>query len=903
MNQDHRKQVEALFEEVIDHPPTEWDRVVEELCGGDQTLWQEVQRLLSAHVRAEGLLERSFNMRDALEVEAKRRSGGEQVGRYRILQEIGRGGMGRVYLAERADGQFRRRVALKVISEADPDLHARVLAERQILAGLEHPNIGRLLDGGATEDGRPYLVLEYVDGLPVDLYCDRMRLSIRERLKLFHTVLKAVEHAHHNLVVHRDLKPSNILVTPSGEVKLLDFGIAKILNPNLAGGTAPLTRAQDRALTPEYASPEQVRGEAITTAADIYSLGVVLYQILSGHRPYLLPDGALPEMVRVICEEDPVPPSQRVSGQAHSARQNGGEGRVALVAIARARHTTTARLHRQLKGDLDAIVMKALRKEPLRRYGSVELLSQDIQHFLDGSAVEARKGSRWYRLGKWARRHRGEAVAATLVVASLVGGAGVVTWQAGVASRERDRATSALRESEEVTEFLLGLFQASDPWESPGGEVTALDLLGRGVTRANDLGEEPLVQARMLEVMAEAHRNLGRFEDEEGLEARVVELLAAERGEEDPAVAQAMVRWGAALSRSGRYDRARVVLNRAYEIQERVLGRGSLELSTTLEAQARVDIYLGDLETAETRARESLAMREETLGPDAAQTLDIYGTLASILRYQGRYREAEAGFREVLARRRRLGSPDPVALSSDLLQVAGMIIEHGGDLQEAGELGREALALQAPGQGRPTLNRVWALTTLAQLAQLEGNLPEAERLLREGVSERRRTFGDMHPLVAESLGTLGMYLGSVGRLAEAEASLRESAEINSRTVGTSHTRYAGSLNGLAEVLGKSGKLEEADSLAREALRIRREAQGPGVVTVAETMRVLAEIRQERGMYESAESYLLQALEIAEGFPVDAPLPRKVHGQLADLYQAMGRGRESARHRTLASAGS
>ncbi|MGW8267485.1 MAG: tetratricopeptide repeat protein, partial [Longimicrobiales bacterium] len=458
-------------------------------------------------------------------------------------------------------------------------------------------------------------------------------------------------------------------------------------------------------------------------------------------------------------------------------------------------------------------------------------------------------------------------------------------------------------ESEEVTEFLLGLFQASDPWESPGGEVTALDLLGRGVTRANDLGEEPLVQARMLDVMAEAHRNLGRFEDEAGLEARVVELLAAERGEEDPAVAEAMVRWGAALSRNGRYDRARVVLARAHEIQEKVLGRGSLELSATLEAQARVDIYLGDLETAEERARESLAIQEEALGPDAAPTLNIYGTLASILRYQGRTTEAEAGFREVLARRRRLAAPDPVALSSDLLQVAGMIIAYGGDQQEAEELSREALALQEPGQGRPTLNRVWALTTLAQLAELRGDASGAERLLREGVSERRRTFGDLHPLVAESLGTLGLYLSGVGRLEEAEAALRESAEINSRTVGTSHTRYAGSLSGLAEVLCDRGKLQEADSLAQEALRIRREAQGPGVVTVAETMRVLAEIRLQRGMYESAESYLLQALEIAEDFPMDAPLPRKIHGQLADLYQAMGRARESARHRTLASAGS
>jgi serine/threonine protein kinase len=706
MNRDSRRLVEDVFEKVIDHPPDQWSRAVEKLCGGDEGLEEAVRKLLSAHARSEGLLERAVDMRGALREIGEQREEEEQIGKYRLLQEIARGGMGMVYLAERADGQFRQRVALKVISGADPELQDRIVAERQILASLEHPNIGRLLDGGVTEDGRPYLVMEYVNGLPVDLYCDRMRLTLRERLRLFLIVLKAVEHAHHNLVVHRDLKPSNILVTPSGEVKLLDFGIAKLLNPTLMGTDVPLTRTQDRALTPEYASPEQVRGEVITTSADIYSLGVVLYEILSGHRPYLLPDGALPEMVKAICEEDPPPPSEKVGRSESPLQALGATGTTDPVQVAKARHTTSTRLHRQLKGDLDAIAMKALRKEPRRRYGSVELLYQDIQHFLDGLPVEARKGSRWYRLRKLARRHRGEAVAAALVAASLVGGGVVVSWQANVASRERDRAREALRESEEVTDFLLGLFQASDPWEVPGGEVTAVDLLGRGVVRAGELRKEPSVQARMLDVMARAHENLGRYEEAAALESRVVALLEANRGEDHPEVAEAIVRWGLALSRSGRYDSARVVLTRAHEIQERILGPGAPELSHTLEAQARVDIYLGDLEAAERRARGSLALRERSLGPDATETINSLGVVASILRFQGRMDEAEEGFREVLARRRRLSDPDPAALSSDMLQVAQMAMEFGGDLEEAEGLAREALALQEPGASPATVNRV-----------------------------------------------------------------------------------------------------------------------------------------------------------------------------------------------------
>jgi len=902
LNRDRRRQVEEIFDVLMDGPPGSWDAAMAELCGDDDALRGEVSRLLDAHRRAEGILDRSMDMEGLLEDHSSGPSPEDVVGKYRVLREIGRGGMGRVYLAERADGHFRQRVALKLISEVNPEMERRIVAERQILASLQHPNIGRLLDGGVTGDGRPFLVMEYVNGLPIDLFCDRMRLSIRERMRLFLTVLGAVEHAHNNLVVHRDLKPSNIIVTPSGEVKLLDFGIAKLLNPELVGGDVTLTRAQDRALTPEYASPEQVRGEAITTASDVYSLGVVLYQILSGHKPYRITDGHLPDLVRAVCEEDPPSPSDRLSRKGGGGPPEEGPDPESLGEIARARHTTSARLCRQLRGDLDAIVMKALRKEPNRRYGSVGALTRDVERYLDGRPVEARKGTGWYRTRKLAARHRGGVTAAGLIVASLVGGAAVASWQAGLASRERDRARDALRESEEVTGFLLDLFRASDPWEDPGGEVTALDLLGRGVTRARELRGEPLVQARMLEVMARAHENLGRYGDAAELDGRAVQLLQEEKGEDSGEVAAAMVEWGLALSRNGQYDSARVVLARARGVQEEALGPLSLELTRTLEAQARVDIYLGHLEEAEARARESLEIREQVLGADATETVHALGVVASILRYQGRYEAAEATFREVLDRRRQVSS-DPAQLSSDMLQIAGMIIEHGGDLDEAEGLAREALSLQEPDPGVVAVNRVWALTTLGQLMEERGDLPAAEYFFREGVSTRLRTFGDLHPLVAESQGTLGMFLASVGRLKEAEIYLRRAADVNLRTVGRNHTRYAGSLSGLASLLLKEGRLEEADSLAEEALTIRRRAQGLSAAPVAEALVLLAETRAARGLREDAETLLLRAMEIAADQPPSALLPRRIHGQLADLYESMGRAGDATRHRALSRLGS
>jgi eukaryotic-like serine/threonine-protein kinase len=899
MDPERRRRVEDLFEEILDQPRPRWDEALADACGEDQALKGEVLELLAAHERSEGLLEQPLAVGEGISRQWGPEPEGGRVGRYRILREIGKGGMGMVYLVERDDGHFRKRVALKVIHRSDPELHARVVAERQILASLEHPNIGRLLDGGVTEDGRPFLVMEYVNGLPIDVYCDRMRLTLRERLKVFLTVLKAVEHAHQNLVVHRDLKPSNILVTPSGEVKLLDFGIAKLLNPDLVGGGAPVTRAEDRALTPEYASPEQIRGEAITTSADVYSLGVVLYELLTGYRPYHLPNRALPELVQTICEKDPPTPSDRVACPETLDLPDGTRRTTLPVKVAEVRHTTSHRLRRHLKGDLDAIVMKALRKEPVHRYRSVDLLSQDIGHFLEDLAVGARRGTRLYRMQKAILRHRAEMVAAVLVALSLVAGAGTAAWQAGVAARERDRATEALRESEEVTDFLVSLFRASDPTEAPGSTLTAVDLLERGVNRVGDLKEEPLVQARMLQVMARAHQNLGRYEDAATLSGRAVDLMRSQHGERHTAVASAMVDAAVALREGGMYDSARVVLERAREIQERVLGPRALELSQTLEGQARVAVYLGDLAGAELRARESASIREEILGRGDPATLDILSALASILRYQGRYTEAEEGFREVLELRRRLDPVDPARLSGDLLQVAGLLRNHRGDREGAEELIREALDLQEGGDR----NRFWALSSLAGVMEARGEISEAGSLLREALEDRRRIFGDVHPMISEAIGQYAGFLARTGRAGEAEALFREAVEVDLRTVGPDHTRHAGTLTGWAAALAAQGRLAEADSLALRAVEIRKRAQGSRASIVAQTLSILADIRKQRGQHESAQDLLLEALEMTRGHAPEGALPRALHADLARLYESWGRPHDAARYRTLADNGS
>jgi serine/threonine-protein kinase len=821
------------------------------------------------------------------------------VDRYRILGEIGKGGMGRVYLAERADGHFKQRVALKVIPRGDEGLKVRVAAERQILASLQHPNISRLLDGGVTEDGRPYLVMEYVAGLPIDVYCDRMRLSLRERLRVFLTVLGAVEHAHHNLVVHRDLKPSNILVSPSGEVKLLDFGIAKLLNPNLGGVDTPVTRAQERALTPEYASPEQVAGDSITTASDVYSLGIILYELLTGARPYQIDHASLSDLLEIVCEVDPPTPSARV--QEKGEEDTAGTRTVGERArsVAEHRHTTTFRLPRSLKGDLDAITMKALRKEPERRYGSVELLAQDIRHFLDGMPVGARRGSRWYRVQKLVTRHRTGALATVVVAVSLIAGAGTAAWQAGVASRERDRARDALMESEEITEFLLGLFEASDPLETPGDTVTVLDLLRRGEERARNLRGEPLVQARLLRVMARAHHNLGQYREAEEVALEAVELLKDELGVDHHEMAPALTQLGISLSAAGKYESARLALERALTSEERWHGRLVPEMGDILEHLARVTIYLGDLTKAEAQASRALNIKERFLGAEDPSTLNTRSALASIYRYQGRYDLAEVGFREVLAIRRSLNNPDLTRLTGDMLQLGDVLRAQRMELEEAEGLYREAVTILRDGSANADRNFVWGLTSLAALEELQGDLPEAENLLSQAVEIRLRTFGENHPLVAEALGEYAEFLTRHDRPQEAERFLRRASEIDLRTVGPFHSRHAGTLAGLATALMRQNKLEEADSLMEVAIGIRVAAQGWRVGTVADALAAQAEIRTRMGRYEEGEKLLTDALETVKDLGIaGGPLLHRIHAAFVALYESSGQPGKASRHRGL-----
>ncbi len=461
---DRRREIDALFGQALDRRPEERRAFLEDRCAEDSDLLHEVERLLVDHGAAEGFLDDrrawfdTSRLRGLIgeEDDAAANRAGQRVGLYRIVEPLGRGGMGTVFLAERDDGQFEKRVALKVIKRGmDTDaIRRRFRYERQILARLEHPNIARLLDGGVTEDGLPYFVMEYVRGEPIDQYCDRKQLALDDRLRLFLTVCEAVQYAHRNLVVHRDLKPSNILVaepasarTRAGRVKLLDFGIARLLDDPEQAETLPMTRTGLGWMTPSYAAPEQIRGNPVTTTTDVYALGMILYELLTGHRPYQIRGLTPSEVERVVCERMPAKPSTAVI-RAESGTDEVRTPQTTPEAVSRLRSTEPDRLRRWLKGDLDNIILKALRKEPDRRYSSVEQFAEDLRRHREKRPVLARKPTRRYRLSRFVRRHRIEVTAAVLVVLSLIGGLVGTLWQAY-------RATEALHKVEELADIGL----------------------------------------------------------------------------------------------------------------------------------------------------------------------------------------------------------------------------------------------------------------------------------------------------------------------------------------------------------------------------------------------------------------------------------------------------------------
>ena len=766
-----------------------------------------------------------------------------RVGPYRVERELGRGGMGTVYLAVRADDEYRKRVAIKVLRrgmETD-DIVRRFRNERQILASIDHPHVAKLFDGGATDDGLPYFVMEYVDGRQIDDYCDAHRLSIADRLTLFRKVCSAVHFAHQNLVIHRDLKPENILVGADGQPKLLDFGIAKLLNPELAARTLYPTRVEMRLMTPEFASPEQARGEPITTASDVYSLGVLLYELLTGHGPYRLENRQLDEITRAICEEEPMRPSAAIDRIEEVPGPDGTLRRLTPEDVSRTREGTRDKLRRRLRGDLDNIVLTAMRKEPQRRYASVEQLSEDVARYLEGRPVLAQKGSWSYKSSKFVRRNRvGVAVAAAAVI-SLVAVSVITTRERNRAERALARAQKQEAKATAVSKFLKEMLAAPDPFEGTKRDVTVLELVDSARPKIQEaFRNEPETRAEMAHTLGATYFNLGLFEQ------------------------------------------ARPLLEESVTILEQTLGSKSAELAPKLATLGNVCRAQNDRELAEELLKRALDICQASFGEEHPDTAQAFHDLGSLYWDMSRFAEAEKLYTRALAVREKVLGPDHADLGIVLNDLA-VLHKQQGELEKAEPLYRRALAIEEKALGASHPEVATTLHNLGSLHISQGKLEEAESLFTRSLAIKTEALGPDHPFISDTLSALASVSSRKGEYARAEAYLRRALAIREKVYGRDHPQFGALLNNMGVVYVRQKKYAEAEPFFRRALNIREKGLPAEHPHIAESLHALARVYREQQKNRESAVYFERALGIYEkAMGPEHETTRQVREELAKL---------------------
>lgn len=876
MEAERWQRIQDLFEAALEQESSNRESYLLQACAGDNDLFLEVKSLLHADQSGHSLLDGQAS--DVMPIPSEIEMEGKLVGAYRIVRQIGTGGMGAVYLAERADGHFQQQVALKLIRRGmDSDIILRRFqAERQILARLQHPNIARLLDGGRSSDGRPFFTLEYVEGEPIDRYCDRMKLSIDKRLQLFVTVCQAVQYAQESLVVHRDLKPGNILVTKEGEVKLLDFGIAKLVG--IEGEDQPpadMTRTGLRVMTPGYASPEQVRGEPVTTATDVYSLGVILFELLAGSSPYQLTSQSLPEVERVICTTAPQKPSTVALRSSDVTPEK----------VSACRGTQPARLRRKLSGDLDNICLMALRKEPERRYRSAERLADDILRHLSGRPVVAQADSFKYRTGKFLRRHRVGALAASAVL--LIVGS-LVTFYTVRLADERNRAQLEAAKATQVSDFLSSLFEVSDPEEARGETITARELLSRGRDKIEtELKDQPEVRGSMMAVMAGVYNSMGLYKDAVPLYDSALVLQRKTLDKNDLDLARTLNGLGRTLCSLGEYDRAEELLREGLKIRRSRLGEMSPEVARSIEALGWLINDLGDVEAAEPLYREAVQIWSDLPGETRPEVGLALNNLALLLHEKSDYQTADSLFRKALTLQRELLGEDHPEVATTLYNL-GQLLRDKGELEASEKMLREGLAIDRKVYGEKNPYVAYSLTSLGLVLQDEGLYKQAGPLFREALEIRREQLGEDHPNTTASINALARLLHDEGKFDSAKVLYQEVLDMRRKFYGDQHRSVATSLNNLGWLYYDEGDFAKAEEIHRQALALNLKLNGEKKFGTAISMLQLARDVAAQGDIEQADSLLRQALESGIAiFGEEHPFVATIIGTRAGLKAEKG----------------
>jgi serine/threonine protein kinase/tetratricopeptide (TPR) repeat protein len=889
------ERVKAVFHATVDgHTPEEWDRYLDSACGGDTDLRGEVSALLRAHQDGGSLLDgralpAGGDQTTPIVVSERP---GTVIGPYKLLEQLGQGGMGVVFLAEQTQ-PVRRRVALKIIKPGmdTRQVIARFEAERQALALMDHPNIARVFDAGSTDTGRPYFVMELVKGVPITKYCDERQLSIRARLELLFTVCRAVQHAHQKGVIHRDLKPSNVLVAEfDGRPvpKIIDFGLAKATGQQLTERTA-FTHHDQIVGTFEYMSPEQARFNQldIDTRTDIYSLGVLLYELLTGETPFdrmRLRTAAFDEMLRIIRDEDPPTPSTRLLGTSD-----------ALQSIAANRHTVPDRLSRQIRGELDWIVMKCLEKDRNRRYTTVHGLAGDIQRYLADEPVEAIPPSAAYRLRKFARRNKTLLATAAAIALVLIAGTTVSTWQAVRATRAQHLADKRLvdlenanaatlialddtrrakaqtdealanaeRErklAEAVSSYVVNVFASPDP-ELDGRDVKVVDLLERSANELNnEFAGSPHTKGKLLENLGTTYAKLGMPEQAVPLFEKAREVLQTAVGPDHLDTLSCMSNLGASYRLTGRMEEAIPLLEETLRLMRAKVGATDPVAMLCLANLADAYRDAGLLAKAVPASEETLKLRRAELGPDHHETLLSMSNLGLTYFADGRHKEGLSLFEQTLKRRIAVSGHDHPATIMCINNLAGAY-RSLGQLKKAIAMAEESLALTEAKLGPDHLNTIVCMNNLASFYADDSRLNDAIPLMEKTLEIKRAKLGKDNPSTLLSMGNLGWTYRAVGRTDEALSLLEEAYQVKRKKLGPGHQSTIISANNFALVLADTDRLAEAATLLEETLQLAREWLRPDHPDTLLTASNLADMYREMRQLAKSIALTEETLEV------------------------------------------
>lgn len=888
MNSTRWQRVQQIVEEAEGMPSEERVRWISEQTGDDPELWSEVKGILSNLDSTNNFLEDAIGMAAARIAAGQELSSGDRIGPYRIASTIGHGGMGIVYCAERSDDQYRQKVAIKVVRTgwgATEELFSRFRAERQILACIAHPNICRLLDGGITGDGLPFLVMEHVEGVSLDQWLATNGQSLAPplsvRLELFRKLCSAIHYAHQNLIVHRDLKPSNVLVTADGTPKLLDFGIAKLLDPESnTNNTIFYTRPAERLMTPEYASPEQIRGETVTTATDVHGLGVLLYEILTGTRPFRLGNLSPVEIERIICETQPRPPSSvriAISNSDVTASQS---------------TRNSAVIRRQT--DLDRIVLKAMHKQPLRRYASAADLAADVQRYQEGFPISARPDSFAYRTTRLFQRNK-LASAVTAFVMVIVIALSIVSWIQ--ARRARREAASA----EAVASYLTNLFQFTRPDETQGRSVSARDILDSGTNQLNtEWKGDPAIKARLLHTLGMVYFRLGDLNQASTLlhQARSIQSSLGDTDTREST--DTAVTLGNLLTNKGAYAEAEQQFRTALAENIAAYGKNSIEAAPSLDGLAGLYWTMGDFEKARYYQQQAVDVAERKLAPEDSDLLTYRNNLEVVLANQGDYRAAQPIAQDLLRIRQRTNG----IMNSSTLAIMnnyGFLLVMAGHLHEGKAVHNQTLEAKRKLFGKEHPDIATSLIALGDTAIRENNLEEAKPLLTEGLRMAMKLEGPESLDTAIDEDEMGILLLQQGELNEARQFFERALAVRLSKSTPSQPRLADSYDHLGLLALAEGKLPEARTQIEKALGIRQSFYKRDNDAVASSYLHLGRLQLAAAQPAKAEAYFQRAISIAQTLFGEDPHPIKVEALEGLSLGESALGREAQTKSSLAEA--